>query len=269
MTNKEIATFRSTVRMHFRKQGRSFLWRETSDPYRILVSEVMLQQTQVERVIPKYKEFIERFSTVQGLARASLGEVLTLWSGLGYNRRAKLLHQTAQLLVSKNKGVFPQTKKELEELPGIGHYTAGAVMAFAYNMPIVMIETNIRAVYLHHFFKNKKAVSDADIIPLIEKTLDKKEPRLWYNMLMDYGAWIKKEYGNPNKKSAHHVVQKKFEGSVRQVRGALIRVLAQKPHTLRALGSSLGFQNDLLRKCLCGLEKEHMVVLHKRTWRLP
>jgi len=229
----------------------------------------MLQQTQVDRVIPKYKEFIKKFPTLKKLVEASLGEVLILWSGLGYNRRAKLLKKCAENIVLGLGGSFPKTKKELERLPGIGPYTAGAVMAFAYNMPIVMIETNIRAVYIHYFFRDKKSVLDADIIPLIEQTLDRKEPRLWYNMLMDYGAWIKKEYGNPNKKSAHHVVQKKFEGSMRQVRGALIRALAQKPQTLRVLGSSLGFRNDLLRKCLFDLEKEHMVVLHKRTWRLP
>ncbi len=264
-----IRQFRQVVRAHYVKQGRSFPWRETTDPYHILVSEVMLQQTQVERVVPKYQAFLKQFPTVRVLAKASLGDVLRLWSGLGYNRRAKMLHLCAQELVQNHKGVFPCTQKELEGLPGIGPYTAGALMAFAYNQPVVMIETNIRAVYLHHFFKDKVGIPDIVLLPLIEQTLDKKSPRLWYNMLMDYGSWIKKEYGNPNRKSKHHVVQKKFEGSVRQIRGGIVRALTESASTTLALTRILGRAEKEIREQLINLKEEGFVIQKGTKWYLP
>lgn len=269
LNTKEIQAFRRTVRNHFRKHGRELPWRQTKDPYRILVSEVMLQQTQVDRVVPKYHLFLKTFPNLKTLAQAPLGDVLRIWSGLGYNRRAKLLQKCAQEILETHKGTFPQTQKELESLSGIGSYTAGALMAFACSAPVVIIETNIRAVYLYHFFRNKENVPDSDLMPLIEMTLDRRQPRLWYNMLMDYGSWIKKELGNPNRKSAHHVVQKKFEGSARQVRGKILRVLTEKPHTLSQLEKTLIVKKDVLIDQLTNLKKEGLMIFRKGKWQLP
>jgi len=269
LSQKEIQEFRRMVRTHFKKQGRDLPWRNTVNPYHILVSEIMLQQTQVDRVLPKYREFLKTFPTLQRLAQAPLGDVLRIWSGLGYNRRAKMLHRCAQEVVRSRKGKFPTEYADLVALPGIGPYTAGAVMAFAYDLPVVMIETNIRAVYLHYFFQDKKDISDAELLPLIESTLDRKQSRLWYNMLMDYGTWIKKEYGNPNRKSKHHVVQKKFEGSNRQVRGNILRMLAGSAASTTVLIKKLSLRKEILAEQLQKLKNEELIVFKKGKWQLP
>lgn len=209
-------------------------WRKTIDPYAILVSELMLQQTQVARVIPKYQQFMEQFPSLEKLSLASLPEVLVIWQGLGYNRRARYLWQLANLLTSRNQHTLPCTLSELESLPGIGPYTAAAVMAFAYNQPALVIETNVRSVVLYHFFPNQDKVSDAHLRPILEACLPLVEPRLWYAALMDYGSHLKSVIPNPSRKSKHHVVQSRFIGSVRQVRGEIVRVLSHR----------LGYQGD-------------------------
>jgi A/G-specific adenine glycosylase len=269
-TEKEaLKIFVRTVRAYFKKNGRTLPWRDTTDPYHILVSELMLQQTQVERVIPKYHLFLKTFPTLEKLARAPLGDVLRVWVGLGYNRRAKLLHACAQEIIASHKGVFPETYESLLRLPGIGPYTAGALLAFAFNTPHTIIETNIRAVFIYHFFPGKEKVPDAALLPLIERTLDTKNPRIWYAMLMDYGSWIKKEYGNPNRKSAHHSVQKKFEGSVRQIRGAVLRFVSEKSCTTKALALKASVSHDRLNQVLQELCKEGLIIKKRAVWELP
>lgn len=201
-------------------------WRQTHDPYRILVSEIMLQQTQVARVMPKYETFLDTFPTVEALAQAPLGAVLSLWQGLGYNRRAKLLHECAQVVQREYGGVFPSDEATLRTLPGIGPYTASAVLAFAFNTPTVLIETNVRTVYLHHFFPKGTAVPDSALLPIIAATLDTKNPRAWYAAVMDYGSYLKQTIGNKSKQSKHYAKQSKFAGSDRQIRGAIIRALS-------------------------------------------
>lgn len=219
--------FQNMIWAHYRAHKREFPWRETYDPYAILVSEIMLQQTQPERVIPKYRDFLNEFPDFESLAKTSLTRVLSLWSGLGYNRRAKYLHTTAQIVASKYNGQLTEAALEREKLPGIGKYTAAAVAAFAFNKKVVFIETNIRRVFIYHFFPNEEKVADKDIIPLIEKTLPKSEIREWYYALMDYGAMLGKTVSNPNRRSKHYGVQSKFEGSRRQLRGKLIRLSLQ------------------------------------------
>ena len=236
------AAFRKIVISHYKQLGRhALLWRHTKSPYHILVSEVMLQQTQVERVLPKYEAFLKAFPTVETLAKAPLRSVLALWVGLGYNRRAKFLKATAEAVVASG-GVFPVTKSELENLPGIGPYTAGAIMAFAYNKPVTIIETNIRTVYIHHYFKDtKETVSDKDILKLVEETLPKENIREWYYALMDYGSWLKKEFGSTNKRSKSYTKQSTFAGSDRQIRGAIVRTLTplHKGLSIKKLNSLL------------------------------
>lgn len=268
-TLQQVRAVQKVVRAHFKKHGRDLPWRETTDPYKILVSEVMLQQTQVERVIPKYKEFLKLFPTVQKLANASLGDVLRVWSGLGYNRRAKMLWECAREIVEKQKGTFPNSFDALKKLRGVGPYTAGAISAFAFNQPIVMIETNIRSVYLHHFFKDREGVHDAELLPLIEQTLDRKNPRLWYNMLMDYGSYLKAIHGNPNRKSKHHTLQKPFKGSNREKRGTILRALGRSGCTLEALARDTLYSKKDLSMLLEALAREGLIVYQRGIWKLP
>ncbi|MFC1509819.1 A/G-specific adenine glycosylase, partial [Candidatus Omnitrophota bacterium] len=216
LTRKEILGFRRTIYSYYKKHQRQLPWRETSDPYCITVSELMLQQTQVDRVIDKYNLFIREFPDFAALAQASLLDVLRVWQGLGYNRRAKALREIAIKVMNDYKGILPSSPDLLKTFPGIGPYTAQAITAFAFNKPAVFIETNIRCVYIHFFFNSRTEVKDGDIFPVVEQTLDSGNPRKWYSALMDYGVMLKKEHLNPGRKSAHYSKQSRFEGSDRQ-----------------------------------------------------
>ncbi len=258
--------FVDTVWQYYQAHGRHDLpWRQTTDPYHILVSEMMLQQTQVSRVLPKYEAFVKRWPTAKRLASASLAEVLKAWQGLGYNRRAKLLHQCVCTIIYDSAGNWPKTQRELLQLPGVGPYTAGAVMAFAYNEPVSIIETNIRTVYLYHFFKNTPEVSESELEKLIAKTLDTKQPREWYWALMDYGAYLKQVHGNQNHRSKSYAKQSRFKGSDREIRGAIIRALSQGPKTIKNL-ESLGFTAERIEGQVAKLLSEGL--LDKRQQRL-
>ncbi len=190
-----------------------------------MVSEIMLQQTQVDRVIPKYKEFLAAFPNIVSLAKASTSEVLSHWSGLGYNRRALFLKRTAEIIVKDFKGKFPKDPETLETLPGMGHYTARAIATFSFGGTYTFIETNIRSVFIHEFMPKALSVSDMDLIPYVETSLSKIRSREWYFALMDYGSFLKKTQPNPNRKSKHHTKQSTFEGSLRQIRGAFLKKL--------------------------------------------
>lgn len=233
------------LRAHYRARGRSHLpWRKTRDPYRILVSELMLQQTQVERVVPFYTRFLKEFRTAHALANATLSRVLSAWQGLGYNRRAKYLHEAAKAITKR--GSFPRAAEEVEQLPGVGHYTARAVAAFAFDSPEVFIETNIRTVFFHHFHKGpsfvgKRTVLDSELLPLVAEALKRSrmEPREFYAALMDYGSSLKRSGVKLNTKSAHYVKQSRFIGSARQLRGMIVRELLKKPATTKELSISI------------------------------
>jgi len=201
----------------------------TANPYRILVSEIMLQQTQVERVSGKYREFIKAFPSFRSLAKSSLRTILIVWQGMGYNRRAVALKKIAETVTSDFRGRLPSSEDELMKLPGVGRYTASAILAFAFNKPTVFIETNIRRVFIHFFFQERDHVRDSEILPLVEKTLDRSNPREWYYALMDFGVMLKRRNENPNKRSAHYRKQSPFQGSNRQVRGMILRLLLMKP----------------------------------------
>ncbi len=222
VTPQIIKNFKRKIWEFYKQNKRMFPWRDTTDPYEILVSEMMLQQTQTTRVIPKYLEFISKFPTVKSLSRASNEDVLRAWSGLGYNRRALYLKRAAEKLTQNPDYSF----ENLQSHKGIGPNTAGAIFVFSQNKPCVFIETNIRRVFIHEFFKTQEKVADSEILPLIKATLE-KESRDWYYALMDYGANLSKTVSNPNKKSIHHASQSKFEGSLRQVRGDIIKSLIQ------------------------------------------
>lgn len=225
----QIADFRRTILDNYRNHGRSFPWRETDDPYKILVSEMMLQQTQTLRVVPKYEAWLKRFPTANSLAEAPLADVLALWNGLGYNRRAKYLQAACAEVCRRYSGRFPSFSSELEQLPGIGPYTARAVSSFAFNNPEAFVETNIRSVFIFFFYNDtSEKIPDSELLAVAEQTVDKNDPRTWYYALMDYGAELKKRVKNPSRKSASYAKQSKFEGSLRQARGAILRQLAEK-----------------------------------------
>ncbi|HUO50207.1 MAG TPA: A/G-specific adenine glycosylase [Candidatus Paceibacterota bacterium] len=228
----------------------------------------MLQQTQVPRVLEKYKEFLKRFPNIRALAKAPLSDVLKVWSGLGYNRRGKYLHDTAKAIVQKHKGIVPKDVHELRALPGMGPYTASAVRVFAYNLPDILLETNVRAVFIHHFFRNKENVRDSDLIPIATLASQGVDPRTWHWALMDFGVYIKKLHKNPTRHSAHYVVQTKFHGSLRQIRGAILKVLTEGAHGDLAISKKLDFDDFYVRKALADLKKDGLITSEKGSWRI-
>lgn len=242
-------------------------WRRDTRPYYVLVSELMLQQTQVARVVPKFEAFIARFPDVQALAAASLADVLTLWTGLGYNRRAKYLHAAAKQVVAEYDSELPADYELLKKLPGIGPGTAGAMMAYAFNQPVVFIETNVRTVYFHYFFSHDETVSDAQLLPLIEATIDHDNPREFYWALMDYGTWLKQNTPKRTTQSAHYKKQSQFKGSVREVRGQIVRVLGAGDKTLDELSEAV-VADERFMPALEGLVKDGLVVHTKGVFHL-
>ena len=256
-TAAERDAFRRIVLDYYAAFGRSFPWRDTWDPWAILVSEVMLQQTQTERVVPKYEAFLAAFPTPADLADASLERLLGLWSGLGYNRRALALKRAAAIVATEHGGRLPNDEDGLLALPGIGPYTARAVAAFAFSKPSVFIETNIRTVYLYHFFPEAESVHDRALEPLIAASLDREDPRGWYYALMDYGAFLKRRYGNPNARSAHYAKQSPFADSKRRIRGAILREVSGRGKLGRDdLARNLPFARERVEEALADLVAE-------------
>ncbi|MBX4197807.1 A/G-specific adenine glycosylase [Candidatus Parcubacteria bacterium] len=279
--------FRNTIWKYYKAHKRAFPWRETKDPYKILVSEIMLQQTQTDRVVKKYEEWLEHFPTFKDLADAPLQKVLKIWQGLGYNRRALALKRAAAIICEKYNGKLPANYEKILELPGIGPYTAGAIMAFAFNKPFPIIETNIRTVFIYFYKKQGKVprfvsqaasraapspasgtlplVADADILLLVEKTLDKNNPREWYHALMDYGVMLKKTHGNLNKQSRHYTKQSSFIGSNRQIRSTILKAITLKPQTQKSILSFLELNNvkvtsEQFQKNISALQNEGFIV---------
>jgi A/G-specific adenine glycosylase len=213
---------------------RDLSWRRSRDPYAVLVSEVMLQQTQVSRVETAYEAWLDEFPTFDALAAAPLERVLEAWQGLGYNRRAVALKRTAELVAERFGGELPLDEGELRSLPGVGPATAAGVLVFAFDRPAVYLETNVRAVFLHELFADRECVSDSEISPLVSAALTAAfalgiRPRQWYCSLLDYGAHLKRTMPNPSRRSAHHASQSRFEGSRRQKRARLLRAVMARP----------------------------------------
>lgn len=267
-----VAAFQGLVYQFYREQGRQLPWREGADPdpYRVLVSEVMLQQTQVDRVIPKFTAFMERFPDARILADAPLPELLSAWQGLGYNRRALNLQRAARMIVDLWGGRVPDDPALLQQLPGIGPYTAGAVAAFAFNRPQLFLETNVRAVLLHFFFADQEGITDKQLLPVVEAVLDRARPRDWYNALMDYGSDLKRRFPNPSRRSRHHSVQSRFEGSDRQIRGAILRLLLASPGmTALALHNQLDVEAERFKRILVGMVKDGFLKQRGRKFLIP
>jgi len=255
-----IKEFQAAVLDYYRGHGRDLAWRKTTDPYGIFISEIMLQQTQVSRVTEKYPEFIAAFPDFSSLAGSPLANVLAAWQGMGYNRRAISLHKSARLVIEEYNGVLPQDPEILVTFPGIGKATAASICAFAFNMPVVFIETNIRRVFIHFFFGDSETVEDNRILPLATKALYRKDPRTWYNALMDLGTDLKTTVENPNRRSRHYTKQAVFEGSDRKIRGSIIRVLlAEGQMTREAIVKTLSEEQSRIIRILEDLEREGFI----------
>ena len=259
LSDSQIAEFQNLVLSKGQDLYREMPWRSDTNPYNILLSEVMLQQTQVGRVLQKFKEFKTTFPTLDDLAHADFQEVLAHWSGLGYNRRAKFLHQTAQQIIQLES--FPIEQSILQKCPGIGENTAASILVYAFNQPLVFLETNVRTVLIYHFFQEEREKVEESVLKhLADQVLYRQNPRQWYWALMDYGTYLKKTVGNFNKYSQKHTVQSKFEGSFRQKRADVLRLLLQKgPLTTEEISEFLLYETDLTQQLLLALERDSMI----------
>lgn len=223
--------FIEKVLSFYYEQGRHDLeWRKRINGYRILVSEIMLQQTQVARVKEKYKTWMSLYPSLKSLREASLQDILILWQGLGYQRRAKALYEIAKQYTS-----IPTSFSELCELPGVGPYTASAVSAFAYNeFSHPMLETNIRTALIEEFHLGETEIHDGVLYDDVDRLAKNKSvqavgARVWYYALMDYGAHLKENKISHNQKSVHHVKQTTYKGSLRELRAkTLFAITHQK-----------------------------------------
>ncbi len=262
-----VTGLRRKIWKWYRMRAPKLPWRETREPYHVFVSEIMLQQTQIPRVLEKYPLFLKQFPTIPVLARAPLSRVLAVWRGMGYNRRALYLKHAAKIMTSEHAGTVPKTEERLRTLPGVGPYSARAILCFAHNICKPFIETNIRRVIIHEFFPRKKKISDKEILAVLEELQPEKNQREWYYALMDYGRDALKRVPNPNRNSKHYIKQSKFEGSPRYIRAKIISYLIEhKKATEEELFLSLKgdrhldalSQEDIARTC-ANLQKEELI----------
>jgi len=278
---KKKRQFNDILFSWYGRYGRSLPWRKTADPYSILVSEIMLQQTQVSRVLPKYGEFLRCFPTAAALARNSLGAVLRVWSGLGYNRRAKFLWETAVLIQKRHKGMFPNKREELLRLPGVGSATASALLAFSFGLNEPMIDTNVRRVLSRVFFKDCPP-SDNALYSFAKPLIPKKKGKEWNWAVIDVGALYCKAIGHSSDcpfQGLHGVVKdfrykkppKRFSGSDRFYRGKVMALLTQhkQGYTMAALRRKIQLDSERFYKVIFALEKETLVKKRGSILSLP
>jgi A/G-specific adenine glycosylase len=223
-----VQLFQNFIYKYYENHKRKFPFRENVTPYNVLVSEIMLQQTQTGQVTEKFLNFTKKFPSFSSLSKAPLEDILKEWKGLGYNRRAIALKKIANTVIKDFNGNLPESIDILKSFPQIGHNTASSIITFAFNKPTFFIETNIRRVYIYFFFPNRNKINDREILPIVKKTLDRSNPRDWYYALMDYGVMLKKTHPDLNKKSTHYRKQAPFKGSTREVRGKILDLLIKK-----------------------------------------
>lgn len=262
--------FIEVVKNYYTKHGRDLPWRHVTDTqfaYYVYISEMMLQQTQVSRVVEKFSVWIQLFPTIDSVANATLADIMAAWNGLGYNRRARYVYVAARTIQQQYGGVLPRTITELSSLPGVGPNTAAAILVYAYNQPHVFIETNIRSVFIYHYFKNKDVVTDKDILNKVASTLDDKNPREWYWALMDYGSYLKRKGLGNNTKSKTYKKQANFTGSIRQLRGKIIALLIIEPKTISQLKDYTN-SDQRLDTVLEALIKERLIARTGRYYKI-
>ena len=276
LSNTQKQKFQSMVWNYYHAHGRHDLpWRPPQlkikngrvDMYSVLVSEIMLQQTQVGRVLEKYTAWMRQFPTIDTLASAPKKEVLIAWQGLGYTRRAKFLHDAA---ISVMRHGAPDSVQKLDDLPGIGHYTARAIATFAWNQSHVLVETNVRTVYIDYFFTHKDCVTDKEILPLVEQTLDTNKPREWMYALMDYGSHLKSQGRAHNTRAKSFTKQSRFKGSVREVRGSIMKYITEKEQFTQEdrVQFEKKFDAERVKKALEGLMKDGLIQKTKEKYSI-
>ena len=269
LDEEAIGRFREVIYAYYGEYGRSFPWRETDSPYSILVSEIMLQQTQTDRVLPKYTQFLKAWPDFVSLSQASLSDVYAVWQGLGYNRRAKALIEIAKIIRRDFQGKLPADEEQLRRLPMVGPATAAGVLSFAFKKPAVYLETNIRRVYIHFFFEGRDAVSDTEIRRVAAEAIDTAQLRRWHYALMDYGVFLKKELPGLGRRSLHYSIQAPFKGSNRQIRGAILKFLAGHPGSAaEEVCGGLSFEKERVEKSLVALEAEGMLVKESAAYSI-
>jgi A/G-specific adenine glycosylase len=262
LSDHVLSEFQAIIKNHYKVMGRKYPFREPAhynDPYKVVVSEIMLQQTQADRVVDKYLAFIDQFPDFNTLANAPTEDILKAWIGLGYNRRALALKKIAETVIEKHDGKLPETLDELEEFPSVGPNTAASIAAFAFNVAVPFIETNVRAVYTFFFFHDKES-SDAEILDIVEKTIDRSNPREWYYALMDYGVMLKREGLDPTKTHRTRAKHASFKGSTRQLRGNILKLLLDSPRNAEELARDLGIEVLIVERIAKQLEIEGFLV---------
>ncbi len=269
LNQEVIRTFQYIIYSYFKQYGRDFPFRKEINPYNVVVSEMMLQQTQTSRVVEKFQQFIQEFPDFQSLAHAPLNDVLKVWQGLGYNRRAVALKNIAEKVVDEFDGIVPADVEILKTFPQIGHNTASSIVAFAFNMPTFFIEVNIRRVYIYFFFPGKSSIEDGNIMPIVRKTLDRSNVRKWYYALMDYGVMLKKTHPELNKRSAHYRKQSKFKGSNREIRGKILKLLIASSNLTEAeIFRELKIDSKKLKEILNLLIQEGFIKQEKNLFSI-
>ncbi len=290
---RHIVAIRRALLRWYKEKGRDLPWRHTRDPYKVLVSEIMLQQTQVDRVIPKYQAFLKVFPTVEKLARARRSGVIRLWAGLGYNRRAVYLHSAAKKVISDFGGVVPTTINQLRTLPGVGEYTAGAVAAFAGGSAEAFLDTNIKRVVGRLFFntKSRRLPAEKKLFAYAQSLVptQKDESYFWHHALMDLGATICvasnpkcdacplrtscpfPPFRNAIKKSHYAKHQPAFKDSDRFWRGMILTILREHPKgiVLSSLLSRIAIPKRRMLLLLRGLERDGLLSHVKGVYALP
>lgn len=271
LSSKNIRTFHKKIFDWWASHRRDLPWRHTHDPYKIMISEIMLQQTQVSRVLAKYEEFIRAYPTAKSLAQAKTSDVLKLWKGMGYNRRALYLKKAAESVTEIYKGVFPNTEETLHKLPGIGLYTARAILVFAYKKDVAMVDTNIRQIITHFFFTDEKQTEK-----IIQETADKLVPKgkswEWHQALMDFGALeLKKLDRTPYfpylPDLPDHPKKQPFRESTRFFRGRIMDLVREKKwkkkDLVKFLKDEFDRDADASKLLLQGLLKDGLIVRSK------
>ena len=265
ISEEEISTFQQKVFQFYQENKRNLPWRKTTDPYNILVSEFMLQQTQVNRVIEYFTKWMRRWPTVQKLASEEYKNLLQAWMGLGYNRRAMYLHNTAKKIVNEFNGDVLTAIKNFKQLPGVGLYTSKAIQIFAANADISTVDTNIRRIFIDQFNLDE-SISDKQLFQLAQKCLPLGRSRDWHNALMDYGAihLTSRKTGIKPKTQ-----QSRFQGSDRQIRGKVLRMLLQENYTKYQLQQKLKVESNRLEEILRKMKKEKTISKTKEYYHVP
>lgn len=259
-----ISSFQQKILQYYQKNKRDLPWRHTTDPYSILLSELMLQQTQVSRVIEYYTKWLHTWPTIQHLSKANRKDVLQAWIGLGYNTRGINLHKASQIIVEHYNGDVIAAMDDYKKIPGVGKYTSQAVKIFSTNADIITVDTNIRRIFIHEF-NLPQDISDSKLWSIAQYCLPKGKSRQWHNALMDYGATYltSKKTGISPK-----TTQSTFEGSDRQIRAQILRDLLTKPLTLQDLTNQYNHSSDRLLKILEKMKKQEIIKQENKTYYL-